>query len=218
MWPDEPFILVKSIGTCPDSFPAGLFRHQVENRFGNERGISSGLVMLFRAILSLSAQLDIESTKEFTTVNYCGKVTKTNFGIDWPPGSYCLARFRDSCPKGFYQGAIKWHDEDAGNTWGAQFPHPPFGDNGKKPNIQYCCRSDGDPNNPLFLPSTTPFAMYRHRGRCQEVRGMSVQDYVWKFHTEPYNENYCSGNHPDDDDCFGNHAVHYCTYTPHNYG
>lgn len=153
---------------------------------------------------------------ETIKTRYCVK-TKVDMdeGFEWPEGSYCIARKEDLCPLGFKDGSIRWHDKKSKDkTWGVL----PDGEYGKYTRINYCCRSDGeDPDTARMLPIGHPFILYRYGGSCQNISGTTVHEDFIKFDSSYWlklsNKNECTGSFPDDDNCKGDHVLHFCYYS-----
>ena len=95
-------------------------------------------------------------------------------------------------------GSIKWDDQNDGNDNDIRNPIPDGEFNGNT-KIEFCCRSDGNHNDPILLPPTQPFALYRYNGRCQKVLGMNDPiALLMHFDDEDTNnDNRCYGNRPD---------------------
>ena len=145
---------------------------------------------------------------------YCTKLITGNSGSSaWPRGHYCIARYSGSCPSGFFAGSKYWDDEDSNNQNSKQDPVPD-GDYDSDTRVQYCCRSDGSASVGIELPISQPFILYRFGGTCQTVNGMTVRVLHVHFDDEDSNNiNSCSGNHPDDTSCDGDHDMYFCYYS-----
>ena len=100
--------------------------------------------------LTLTHTLEL-GLAEISGPNYCTKAFSGTSEFTWPRGKYCIARYGGSCPSGFYGGHIHWDDEDSGNINGKQDPIPD-GNYDRNTRIYYCCRGDGDVNEPMLLP------------------------------------------------------------------
>lgn len=51
--------------------------------------------------------------------------------------------------------------------------------------VDFCCRSDGFAANPVYLPNTKPFLLYKaDKGECQAVHGMDVSQEWFKWDVE----------------------------------
>ena len=109
---------------------------------------------------------------------------------------------------------MHWDDEDSGNINRKHDPVPD-GNYDRNTRINFCCRSDGNVNEPMLLPPNKAFALYRYDGTCQKVLGMHnpVQLFVHFDDEDSRNANSCSGNHPDGP-CNRNHELYFCYYRP----
>lgn len=117
------------------------------------------------------------------TENFCIKDRKelSKFDLPWQPGKYCIFQFDNKCPTGFKPGSIYWDDEDDDNknNWGGEVPTGSYGSNTR---IYYCCRTDGSPHEPIYLPTNSPFYLFRSAGSlyCQKVYGAkSSKEYLY---------------------------------------
>ena len=111
---------------------------------------------------------------------FCTKTsTAYDYGVNWPKGSYCIARKGGSCPTGFSNGWISWDDEDSRNS-NKVSGILPDGTYNRNTRIDFCCRRDGFPTNKIILPRDRPFYLYRYGSDgCQRVTGMRYrQDWV----------------------------------------
>ena len=90
----------------------------------------------------------------------------------------------------------------------------PDGEYDKNTVTFFCCRNDNRASSPMILPIAEPFVLYRCGGECQAVAGTTVQDDFIKYDdtSRVRSKNKCTGAHPDDDDCDGEHRIHFCYY------
>ena len=141
---------------------------------------------------------------------YCVKTSNTDNDVPWPKGSYCIAK-KGSCPTGFRAGSIYWDDENSHNEnkrWGTL----PDGRYDRNTLVEYCCRSDGNPQSPIALPTHKPFILYRYGGRCQKVEGMYYSKLYIRWDDENHrNRDKCGGHHPDAT-CKRNQTLNFCYY------
>lgn len=74
----------------------------------------------------------------------------------WPEGKYCTYRKRYNCPVGLTSGDVFWDDEDTWNTnrYAGTLPDGTYNTDTW---IYFCCKTDGDKDNPILLPSESPF-------------------------------------------------------------
>lgn len=204
LWPSGTYTLVQPSSGCPTGWYSGYLRHDTENS-NNDNDARRGMMNY----------LKIPWDNNFITVHYCTKTSVGTSAFSWPPGKYCIGRYGGSCPSGFYDGSLKWDDEDSSNKNLYQNPILDKTEGNANPRLHYCCRSDGSAADSIFLPPHQPFAMYRYGGTCQKVYGMIEQEWWVIFDTENYRDDSdCQGNHPDQDNCGGNIHLWYCSYTP----
>lgn len=148
--------------------------------------------------------------------SYCVKISPGNTGVQWPRGTYCIAMKNKHCPHGFNAGGIMWDDYDFFNKnrkWGSL----PDGTYGHDTTVKYCCRSDGNHNVPMTLPTGKPFVLYRYGGRCQRVSRMRYTQLYIKWDDNNFiNKDKCWGAHPDTP-CKPDHLLHFCYYTKRYY-
>ncbi len=221
-WPKGMYALPAAKSGCPRHWSSG-HRNQTS---GENIDIST----------NITRQVDVR-IGNVITLGYCVKESENNdlgIGFDWPEGSYCLARRGGSCPpqgggycipqrgrpcpqSRFTGGSITWNDKRTvilrrsnNSVWGKL----PDGRYGKDTTIEFCCRNDGRPSDPILLPIIDPFVLYRYGGTCQSVRGTTVTEHFIQFDDNSiiFNRNRCTGAHPDNDNCRRRHKLHYCYY------
>ena len=199
-WPDGTYSLPEPASGCPPEWSNGYRKQDTQNT-RNSNDWSE----------DVETRLHVSLDHHFITTYYCSKTKVTTEEFEWPKGRYCIAK-SGPCPIDFHSGYIHWDDADIKNkneVWGVL----PDGKYDKNTQIEYCCRSDGLPSEPMPLPTDMPFVLYRYGGTCQEVLGMTVhQDYI-KWDDEDFmNKDKCDGEHPDDDSCSNDHFIYYCHY------
>ena len=206
-WPNGEYALPAPEGDCPKGWSRG---HRTQGT-GNNVDLSSGI----------TSRLGVKFTAETITLHYCIK-DKVNsdggVGFEWPEGSYCIAQKGGYCPEdAFRKGNISWNDYKAqflrtsyNDRWGTL----PDGKYDKNTVIFFCCRNDNRASSPMMLPIAEPFVLYRYGGECQVVAGTTVQGDFIKYDdtSRVRSKNKCTGAHPDDDDCDGEHRIHFCYY------
>ncbi|XP_074641272.1 uncharacterized protein LOC141899021 [Tubulanus polymorphus] len=124
---------------------------------------------------------------KYANQTFCMKAesSRTKF-CRWPIGSYCIFRKDGICPDGLQEGTIKFDDSDTNS------PLPfagavPDGILAPKLNTRlwYCCRNDGDINQPIVLPTDVPFYLFQKDPRgCQSVDGMHAFQEWFYYDTE----------------------------------
>ena len=185
---------------------SGYFRHDTEDKKNNNEA-SPDMVKFLR----------IPWDRNYITVYYCTKTSAGSSTFEWPAGSYCIGRYGGVCPDGFMDGSIRYDDEDRKNGNKKQNPVPDYSQAMDSPQFRFCCRSDGRVSEPMFLPPDQPFGLWRHDGKCQEVKGMTERE--WLVHYDSSNRrkdvSSCGGKHPDNDNCSGRDMyMWYCSYNP----
>jgi len=96
-------------------------------------------------------------------------------------GRYCIYK-KGRCPTGLTQGYVYWDDDDENNS-NAKGGTIPGGVNGyiHDTQIRFCCRKDGDINDPVLLPSKTPFFLLAYESAdCQMVK-WAIASLEWIF-------------------------------------
>lgn len=170
----------------------------------------------------ITSHLDVKFTAKTITVCYCVKDKDDvgGMGLEWPEGSYCIAQKDNDCPQpGFGEGSITWNDykslvtRKSLNKITGKLPHGVYDKNTK---IYFCCRSDGKASDSMILPIAKPFVLYRYHGKCQNVNGTTVNEDFIKYDDNSRsrigNKNGCEVEHPDDDNCKGDHKLYFCHY------
>lgn len=145
---------------------------------------------------------------------YCTKdETDNDLGLQWPRGTYCIAKRGGSCPPRFQNGGIFWDDEDSGNK-NSQGGAIPDGSYSKNTYIEYCCRNDNSAYTKIYLPNEKPFYLYPYSSpQCQEVHGMtSSLEYVFYDDEDSGNKDRLDGAHPYAQGG-RNINLYYCYYT-----
>ncbi len=205
-WPNGMYALPAAKSGCPKHWGVGR-RTQTS---GENIDIST----------NITRELSIR-VGNVITLGYCVKENEDmdlGIGFDWPEGRYCIARKGKFCPlENFNEGSITWNDKKTSFTrrsknsvWGIL----PEGVYDKDTKIEFCCRNDGRPSDPILLPIVDPFVLYRYGGTCQSVNMTTVTEHFIQFddNSIAFSKNECTGAHPDDDDCKNRHKLHYCYY------
>lgn len=114
-------------------------------------------------------------------------------------------------------GFVYWDDADPYGVNKKNFNDKngtlPDGEYNLNTKIEFCCRTDGNKNDPIVLPSEKPFFLLAYESRkCQMVKWATVRP-EWIYYDTEENRNadnssgafpYHAGvNHP---------AIHYCYY------
>ena len=127
-------------------------------------------------------------------------------------GKYCIYKKGGSCPINLTSGYIKWDDEDNNNK-NNQTGTLPDGVYDCNTKIEFCCRTDGDKNNPISLPTLKPFFLLAYdSAECQQVKWAVVSVEWIRFDNEDSsNADDQGGSHPHGAG-IDNHKIHYCYY------
>ena len=100
-------------------------------------------------------------------------------------GEYCIYQMVQ-CPAGFTPGYVYWDDDDNfnGNRDSGTLPN---GEYDEDTEIDFCCKTDGDKDDPILLPSKSPFFLLAYMSpKCQMVK-WAIATVEWiKFDTEHY--------------------------------
>jgi len=109
-------------------------------------------------------------------------------------------------------GYIFWDDEDKVNR-NSNSGTLPDGFYGRNTQIEYCCQTDGDKNEPITLPSHDPFFLLAYdSAECQQVK-WAISSVEWiRFDTEDTgNEDGQGGSYPHGAG-INDHTIYYCYY------
>ena len=218
-WPDGTYSLLKARRGCPTGWSSGFVTQDLENDESSSREYVDHFFKLPFEFMLQDARLNLQIEPfggglDVITTYYCTKTVQGATGYKWPAGHYCIARYGGSCPDGFFEGSITWDDEDSNNK---NNKHPPYPDGiygSTNTQIFFCCRSDGSAFNEIYLPPTQPFSLYRYGNECQRVKGMHVKDHFGMIYSSNKGnaDDSCSGKHPEDRWCSGDHFLSFCYY------
>jgi hypothetical protein len=198
-WPSGTYGLVRPSGSgCPSGWNSGYRYHDTEDSDSNNQWSSTLHLAGFRA-------------KNNMRWEFCMKLFDNGIGYQWPKGQYCILK-KSSCPHGFHDGWIFWDDEDHDNrnSAGGTLPDGTYDKNTK---MGFCCRTDGNPDRAILLPTSKPFILVAATNRCQKVRGMSTYPQWFRWDDED-NDNIDSrsGKAPYDTGGSKDHKLHFCYY------
>lgn len=116
------------------------------------------------------------------------------------------------CPKGLMSGSVFWDDEDIGNANDKDGTLP---DGEYKTNtlIRFCCATGGDENEPVLLPSKSPFFLLAYASeKCQMVK-WAVTSVEWIHYNTEHWSNYDEGKGAYPYDAGKAHpTIYYCYY------
>ena len=196
-WPDGTYALPMPSWGCPHGWSSG-WRFQDTEKHHPKNRKSWGIGRKMKFVVGKDV-----------TFYYCVKRVSGNSGLEWPRGTYCIAKSGD-CPHGFKRGGIYWDDENKNRNrrWGVL----PDGRYDRNTAVEYCCCSDANHYTPMVLFSRKPFILYQYGGRCQRVKGMHISKLYIKWDDENHhNHDKCWGSHPDAT-CWKNQVLHFCYY------
>ena len=135
----------------------------------------------------------------------------------FPTGHYCIYMYqRGQCPKGLSPGSVFWDDEDFSNVndKGGTLPD---GEYKKNTLIRFCCATGGDKNEPMSLPSKSPFFLLAYASeKCQMVK-WAVTSVEWiHYNTENWrNHDEGKGAYPYNA-VVAHPTIYYCYYRGKN--
>ncbi len=95
-------------------------------------------------------------------------------------GQYCIYK-KGVCPAGLRSGFVFWDDDNYGNlnSKGGILPNGVYGGDTK---IYFCCKTDGDKDDPILLPSKSPFYLLAYKSKkCQMVK-WAVASVEWIYY------------------------------------
>ncbi|KAL5020485.1 hypothetical protein ScPMuIL_003377 [Solemya velum] len=158
-WPRGSFSFLKVDGQdCPARFEYGWVKHW-----------SQGDV---RTSMPYHTTKDIHPTQYHIVHEFCTRTVESAedpTNVAWEKGSYCILK-KDNCPYGFEEGTVKIYDkivEDRANVSFGELPDVMLGADML---LSFCCRNDGDIEDPIKLPTKEPFFLFQEAERgCQEV-------------------------------------------------
>ena len=129
-WPRGQFTILKAASGCPTGMSSGWRLQDNENNGNKNHWRPSDIQFC----------IDFGVGRNLKTY-YCTKLSRPG-SPSWPSGTYCIARYGDSCPSGFFPGKISWDDENFNNFNSKMYPIP-SGVYDRDTEINFCCRSDG---------------------------------------------------------------------------
>lgn len=204
-WPNNKYaLLAPDRNKCPNGWSAGYRTQGVGGKVGFSSGITGRIGVNFKA-----------SAKTITQ-HYCVKDMKKGdggAGFEWPKGSYCIARRGKQCPeRAFEKGSITWDDKELFlRSRNADWGKLPDGEYNRNTKVEFCCRSNMPP---MMLPVAEPVILYQYGPQCQTIAGMKLDMDFIKFDSNGglYSKNGCTGKHPGDEKCKGDHILYLCYY------
>ena len=109
-------------------------------------------------------------------------------------GKYCIYKGNDPCPKNLRSGWVFWEDSYDNDESDGTLPD---GDYWKFTEIHFCCRTDGDKDVPIILPSNFPFFLLAYESaKCQMVK-WAVASVEWiYYYTHNQEDDQRNGAYP----------------------
>ena len=207
-WPGGHYALLQPITGCPVdlAFFGGTHMFQTIH---TESQPSSGSSNAHSSALSPLTTYRSDR-KNFVTMEFCQ--VRTAFNPDsWPRGSFCVHKINYvQCPPGFTYGNVLIDREDTDTVKNGRNN---VGGTGPDKYLNFCCQNTGSAGDPIQLPTSSPFLLYRHGGTCQAVQGMEVSDEYLQIDTEDdSNIDSVFGSPPDVDMPGSIIKFHLCFY------
>jgi len=124
-------------------------------------------------------------------------------------GKYCVYKGNDLCPQGLKFGLVFWQD---GYNNGEKDGFYPDGIFEQFTEIWFCCRTDGDKDEPILLPSKYPFFLLAYESaKCQMVK-WAVASLEWiYFCTHKQEGDERNGSYPYNAEKM-HPTIYYCYY------
>lgn len=210
-WPAGRYALLEPETGCPsdgaNTWKKGAVHHHTESTDRNQDTLSEGNHLKMPV-------LSREMSDNFITQRFCVKTTGHTAGPTWPKGSYCVNKKGRHCPMGFKQGFVYFDEENTSNTSnkGNNSGVLPEGIYSDDTQMFYCCREDGSHSVAIYLPTSTPFYLYRKGGQCQAVHGMSVTPEFLVLDTENTDNKDITGGEALPDVTVNNVRLELCYY------
>ena len=126
-------------------------------------------------------------------------------------GQYCIYK-KGTCPAGLIEGYVFWDDDfwNNQNRRGGTLPDGTYNDNTR---IEFCCRTDGAKNEPILLPTETPFFLLAYGSdKCQMVK-WAIASLEWIYYdTEDFSNNDDRGGAYPYNAGIKHPQIYYCYY------
>lgn len=204
LWPKGTYALPETTSGCPShEFDEGCRYQDSEDKDNKNKFHGTHLL---RGIFSKNMEMC-----------YCViKHDNEKSNNLWPAGTYCIAKKGESPDdEHFRKGEVHWDDEDKSNI-NRVSGELPDGKYDKNTKIEYWCRNDGSPHEPILLPTQVPFVLYQYsRWNCQKVLGMTTQKIT--IHSDDENKrnhDRCQDDHPySETSCRKDQRLHLCYYS-----
>nr|XP_058952004.1 cubilin homolog isoform X2 [Pocillopora verrucosa] len=162
-WPAGTYGLPKPVSGCPWS--EGILWRE---------GWRSQATFIIQTNNSRSPEFHLDGKVNSNEVkrSFCIKyrMTSDRNRPPWPKGKYCIYKKYPGCPEGLTSGELFWDDQDGYqiNDDGGVLPEGRYNHD---TTINFCCRTDGDRDDPVLLPVKSPFFLLAYESaKCQMVK------------------------------------------------
>ena len=208
-WPGGYYALLQPKTGCPVdlAFFGGTHKfHKIHTETQYSTNETNRYSYIFSSMISNS-----EGGQNFFTMEFC-EVTKQFNRSSWPQGVFCIHGVQHKpCPFGFDYGRA-YLDTENSDPSGEARNNVASGPNNI--HLYFCCQNSSSAREPIQLPTSSPFLLYRYGGECQSVQGMSVSEEFIQINTEDSsNFDFVSGSHPDVDQPGSVMKFHLCYYS-----
>ena len=130
-----------------------------------------------------------------------------------PAGQYCIYK-RGPCPANFREGFVYWDDDDSKQNKNKHNGTLPDGTYNENTRIGFCCKSDGEKDTSILLPSESPFFLLAYNsGKCQMVK-WAIASVEWIYYDTQNKNNHDGRGDEFPYDAGKKHPkMYYCYYT-----
>ncbi|XP_067028775.1 CUB and sushi domain-containing protein 3-like isoform X3 [Acropora muricata] len=170
-WPAGTYGIPKPLSGCPvaDGFEWMTGSRSQDTESNNNK--------------SLSFHLDAVVNKKKVKRSFCLKTSTANDQnrTSWPSGQYCIYK-KGNCPEHLNYGFVYWDDDDIYDNKNSKSGTLPDGVYNTDTEIEFCCRTDGNKDRPVALPTQEPFYLLAYKlPRCQMVK-WAVSRLEWIYY------------------------------------
>ncbi|XP_067027270.1 uncharacterized protein [Acropora muricata] len=162
---------------------------------------------------SVSFHLDAVVDKKKVERSFCLKTVtaKDQNRTTWPSGQYCIYK-KERCPEGLNYGFVYWDDDNFWNK-NSKTGTLPDGVYNRNTKIEFCCRTDGNKNKPVVLPTSRPFFLLAYKlPRCQMVKwAVSSLEWIYYDTEDLLNDDDRGGRYPYNA-ATSHPTIYYCYY------
>ncbi|XP_022783076.1 uncharacterized protein LOC111323895 isoform X2 [Stylophora pistillata] len=208
LWPAGSYGIPKPVSGCP--LTTG-FQWEKGWRAHDTNGVSSNNSR------SHDFHLDAKVDESKVQRSFCIKTSTIDDHNrpNWPQGRYCIYK-KGTCPANFKEGYVYWDDDDSNKNKNKRSGTLPDGTFNENTRIEFCCRSDGEKDTPILLPSDSPFFLLAYKSdKCQMVK-WAIARAEWIYYDTQNNNNMDGrgGGFPYDAREREQHQkIYYCYYT-----